>query len=70
MSVGWALLAENEKVWHLPQHGYDMGIYHQGFVDQSQIVKLEQSTKGEPKKYTLNTLHQWSNFTFIFTQNC
>lgn len=65
MSVAWALLAENDKVWHLPYHGYDMGIYHQGFVDQSQIVKLEQRTKGEPKKYALNTLHQWSNFTLM-----
>ena len=65
MSVAWALLADNEKVWHLPQHGYDMGIYHQGFVDQSQVVRLKSSTKRESTKYILNTIHHWSNFTFV-----
>lgn len=48
MSVAWSLLADNVRIWFLPKHGYEMGVYHQGFVDQSQIVRVGlQQNKGE-----------------------
>lgn len=66
VAVAWSLLADNDKVWYLPQHDYSMGVYHQGFVDNSQVVKLPHRKANHVRKenqtYALNTLDLWSNY--------
>ena len=42
IGVAWSLLADNDKIWYLPNHGYKMGVYHQGFLDQSQVIKKKE----------------------------
>jgi len=71
VGAAWALLADNDKVWYLPKRGYKMGVYHQGFVDNSQVVKNSHDEKkanytvDTSNSYTLNTLDQYSNFTGV-----
>lgn len=56
--VGWSVLAGGNKVWYLPKRGIEMGIYHHGWVDDSEIV-----IAGGGRQYRKNTLTRWQNFT-------
>lgn len=58
--VGWSILAGGRKVWYLPKRGIDMGIYHHGWVDDSEIIR---QTGAIHSGFSRNTLLHWRNFT-------
>ncbi|KAL3920626.1 MAG: hypothetical protein SGILL_003164 [Bacillariaceae sp.] len=58
IAVAWALLAENDKVWYLPKRGIKMGVFHHGWVDDSEVVRQKDSSLGF-EKHTLDT---WEGF--------
>ena len=59
IGVAWSLLA-GEKVWYLPKRGIHLGVYHHGWIDNSEIiVKRKNNTL---VNITNNTLDSWSSF--------
>ena len=58
IAIGWSVLAGGDKVWYLPKHGIEMGVYHHGWVDDSEMIAA--SDGRDCKK---NTLVRWQNFT-------
>jgi hypothetical protein len=56
--VGWSVLVGGDKVWYLPKRGIDMGVYHHGWVDDSEIIVANDGID-----YRKNTLTRWQNFS-------
>jgi len=63
IGAGWALLAEHEKVWYLPQRGIHLGILHSGWLDNSEM-RVPQAPQNwtSLEQVKLHTLHDWDGF--------
>jgi hypothetical protein len=60
IGVAWSLLAD--KVWYLPNRGIQMGVYHHGWRDNAEIVRVRPD---DNQHYEFHVLEQWSNFSEI-----
>lgn len=77
IAVAWALMGVGPKVWFLSQRNISMGVYHQGWVDQHQVVRREAvaepvSPTGAsiaPSKRSANTSEYWLNTMHEFDDN-
>lgn len=47
IGVAWSLLADNDRVWYLPKRGIEMGVYHHGWIDNSEILRIPRSPDGD-----------------------
>ena len=46
IAKAWSMMAPNH-VWHLPTHGYRLGVYHHSFVDDYQLVDCDKASPPE-----------------------
>ncbi len=58
IGAAWALMANNDKVWYLPKRGIELGVFHHGWVDNSEILRDSSSSL----LFQKNTLEQWSGY--------
>jgi hypothetical protein len=53
MGIAWSVLAD--KVWYLPKRGIYMSVYHHGWNDNSEVIRVRPGDN-QHSKFTVNTL--------------
>jgi len=62
IGVAWSVLGKGEKIWYLPKRNISMGVFHHGWVDNSEIIRLSPANHTDNQTYWLHTLDQWRTF--------
>lgn len=58
IGAAWALLAERDRVWYLPEKGIQLGVYHHGWVDNREMLSDSESWD----QYVVSTFFEWHTF--------